>query len=100
MSERITNKTLRTLFAAFVSSAERAGFDTEHWFLEEGSVQQGRGWRHFTHKYRDGSVGSGNSLTEFRDFLGSTPRQAYETLSTRIDTLSALALLKEQSSSE
>jgi hypothetical protein len=91
VSDRITRKTLEAVYATFVDVAKRAGFDTDGWRLEIGSRLNGNSFRHYTHKYPDGSMGSGQCNTEFRSFLGWTCREAYDVLSTRIDALRAVA---------
>lgn len=90
MSERISRKTLEEVFETFTDVAKRAGFDTEGWHLQIGSKINGNSFRHYTHKMWDGSIGSGGRDTEFRSFLGWTHREAYDVLSTRIDTLRAV----------
>lgn len=95
MPERYTAKDVQETFKAFAEVAHRAGFDTEHWVLTEGDSY--KSWQHYTRTSTpDGSIGSGLSGTEFRSHLGSTTREAYQTLSTRIDTLTAVAELQRK----
>jgi hypothetical protein len=96
MAERYTRKDVEEVFATFVDVATRAGFDTEGWHVVIGSKINGNSFRHYTHKWR-GVIGTGSCDTEFRSFLGWTCREAYDVLSTRIDTLRAtLDMQREQ----
>lgn len=97
VSQRITRKTVESAFATFVGAATRAGFDTETWFLKPGQGSEPC-WEHYSHKYPDGEISSGCCQTPFRSFLGITAREAYDTLSTRIDVLGAINDLHRQQS--
>jgi hypothetical protein len=94
MTERYTAKDVREIFETFVEVAGRAGFDTTGWILQTGD--QYRAYKHFK---RD-EPGGGLWSTLFRDQLGNTAREAYQTLSTRLDTLNALADLQREQAKE
>lgn len=96
MSQRYTRKDVEAVFATFVEVSRRAGFDVEGWFVVIGSKTMGNTFEHRTHKGPDGVISSGWSSPPFRTFLGWTCREAYDTLSTRIDTLSALHYVQSQ----
>lgn len=95
MSQRYTRKTVEAVFATFIDVAKRRGFDTTGWFLVcgGGPASNARNWEHRSTRDLRGEDGTGWCETEFRSFLGLTPREAYDTLSTRIDTLTAVGLM-------
>lgn len=90
MTERYTVVDVRNAFDTFVELAGQLGFDTRFWSLEEGNSAYHRQYRHV----RSGAYTGDPFTTEFRPELGSNAREAWRTLSARIDTLRALRELR------
>ena len=62
MSDRITVKNVRTAWALYVMACKRVGFDTEGWFLEEGSPSGGVAFRSYRAD-RQGTPGCPDRMT-------------------------------------
>lgn len=90
---RYTRKQVEAVFETFVKLAGKTGFDTETWFLKPGQGSE-PAWEHYCHKYPNGEITTRYLTTEFSSFLGSTAREAYDTLAARIDTLRAIRGLR------
>jgi hypothetical protein len=90
VTERYTVNDVRGAFATFVELADSVGFDTRGWELEVGNSTYHRAYRHTRHI--PGAIGP--ETTEFRPELGGNAREAWQTLSARVDTLRAIRDLR------
>lgn len=94
MTDRYSVVDVRHIFATFREVADRHGFDTRLWALEEGG-SYGRHYRLITLQPATNRQGT----TEFRDDLGGSAREAYTILSTRIDVFTAIDALRSAGNS-
>lgn len=75
VSNRIKIEDTRLMFDRAKRAAEVIGLDTHGWYLIAGNPGNGRMWRLFTRP------GGGQGIAGLgRGFIGSTVREAYETL--------------------
>lgn len=92
MGDRITAGDVRRVFATLVQAADGHGYRAaSEWVLQEGYPPAGEAWRVFK-QYRSPvgrNVPVGLSPWPFREFIGWTPREAYHTLATILDVITA-----------